>query len=60
MCELVVERDWVSSMNQVTTLRDRQGRVRQIITSSIRQPKVSDKTIVVRGITYKLIFPWRG
>lgn len=60
MCELVVEREWVSSMNQVTTLRDRQGRVRQIITSSIRQPKVSDKTIVVRGITYKLIFPWRG
>jgi hypothetical protein len=36
---LTVERDWQSSYNMLTILRDSKGAVKKIINSSLQQPK---------------------
>jgi len=51
---LYVERDWVTAYNQRTILRDSNNKVKAIISSSIRQPKFKQKTIVINCWTFAL------
>jgi hypothetical protein len=51
---LYVHRDWQSSYNQITYIKDIQGHVLKTITSSIQQPKKNTKQLTIKGITYKL------
>jgi hypothetical protein len=51
---LTVERDWQSSYNMLTILRDSKGAVKKIINSSLQQPKRKDKTIEIKGTVYLL------
>lgn len=51
---LTVYREWESSYNQRTILKDNNNKVKVIINSSIKQPKMNCKTITVRGIEYSL------
>lgn len=54
MKTLTVHRDWQSAYNQITTLKDCTGKVKAIISSSIRQPKLNQKSITVVGVEYRL------
>ncbi|HSE99822.1 MAG TPA: hypothetical protein VLA48_02910 [Nitrososphaeraceae archaeon] len=47
MGTLTVYREWNSSYNQTTILRDDKGMVKAIITSSIKQPKMNQKIVVI-------------
>jgi len=51
---LTVHREWESSYNQITILKDSNNKVKAIIPSSIRQPKMNQKTIVINCWTYLL------
>lgn len=51
---LTVYREWESSYNQRTILRDSNNKVKAIISSSIRQPKFRQKTIVINCWTFLL------
>lgn len=51
---LTVHREWESSYNQRTILKDHNNKVKAIISSSIRQPKFRQKTIVVNCWTWLL------
>ena len=51
---LFVFRDWQSSYNQITYIKDKQGHVLKTITSSIQQPKKGCKELIIKGTTYKL------
>ncbi len=53
---LTAERQWVTSNNQLTVLRDEKGAVKKIISSPLQQPKKKDTTVTVKGITYNLKF----
>ena len=46
---LTAFRQWNSAYNQLTTLKDSKGRVKAIISSSIKQPKKSAKEILLGG-----------
>lgn len=54
MNTLTVFRDWESSYNQITTLKDCNGRVKKIINSSLQQPQRKDKTFTIKGTVYLL------
>jgi len=54
MITLIVYREWESAYNQRTILKDMQGKTKAIISSSIRQPKRNQKTIVINCWTYAL------
>lgn len=51
---LYVYREWQSSYNQITYIKDIKGHVLKTITSSIQQPKKGCKELTIRGINYKL------
>lgn len=51
---LTVERTWESSYNQITTLKDCNGKVKAIFSSSIRQPKRAQKEIKIKETVYLL------
>ena len=51
---LTVYREWESSYNQRTILKDSNNKVKAIISSSIRQPKMNQKTIVINCWTFLL------
>lgn len=51
---LTVYREWESSYNQRTILKDSNNKVKAIISSSIRQPKFRQKTIVINCWTFLL------
>lgn len=51
---LYVERNWVSSYVQTTILKDENNKVKAIISSSLKQPKFNQKTIVINCWTYSL------
>ena len=51
---LQVYRDWKSSYNQITYLKDNQGKIKAIIQSSIQQPKKNQKQYTLNGITFNL------
>ena len=54
MLVLTVYREWESAYNQRTILKDMQGKTKAIISSSIRQPKRNQATIVINCFTYML------
>lgn len=54
MLVLTVERNWQSSYNMLTILRDDKGRVKKLITSSLQQPKRKDKQYTINGTVYLL------
>jgi len=54
MKQLTVYREWNSSYNQTTILRDENNKVKAIISSSLKQPKLNQKTIVINCWTYSL------
>ena len=54
MLTLTVYREWESSYNQRTILRDCNNKVKAIISSSIRQPKINTKTIIINCNTFLL------
>lgn len=51
---LYVERQWSNSYVQTTILRDSNNKVKAIISSSIKQPKFRQKTIVINCWTFLL------
>jgi hypothetical protein len=51
---LTVFREWQSAYNQITILKDCNNKVKAIIPSSIRQPKMNQKTIVINCWSYLL------
>ncbi len=55
---LTVIRSWDSAYSQISTLLDKNGKVKEVITSSIRQPKKGIKEIVITKLgkskTYSL------
>lgn len=51
---LIVSRVKKSPYNITTTLKDTNGKVKAIFNTMLNQPKKHTKTIVVRGIKYKL------
>jgi hypothetical protein len=53
---LTVERQWQTSNNQTTFLRNEKGLVVKIITNPLQQPKKSHKTITIKGKEYQLKF----
>jgi len=54
MLVLTVYREWQSSYSQTTILKDSEGKVKAIYSSSIRQPKFNQKTVVVNCCTFAL------
>jgi hypothetical protein len=54
MQTLTVYREWGSSYNQRTILKDCNNKVKAIFSSSINQPKLNQKTIVVNRCTFAL------
>ena len=54
MDTLTVHRDWQSSYNQTTVLKDCNNKVKVIINSSIKQPKMNQKTVKIGCIEYSL------
>lgn len=54
MKQLTVYREWNSSYNQTTILKDENNKVKAIISSSLKQPKLNQKTIVINCWTYSL------
>jgi len=54
---LYPQREWKTSYNQTTILRDENNKVKAIIPSSLRQPKYGQKTIVLNCWTFAL--DWR-
>jgi hypothetical protein len=54
MLVLTVHREWESSYNRTTVLKDSEGKVKAIFSSSLRQPKRNQKTIVINCWTYSL------
>lgn len=44
---LTVYREWESAYNQRTILKDSNGKVKAIFSSSLRQPKRGQKTIIL-------------
>lgn len=57
---LTVLRNWSSAYNQLTTLVDSKGKVKEVITSSIRQPKYNTETITLtkKGIKTEYKLNW--
>ena len=55
---LTVERNWQSSYNQTTILRNVNGGIVKIITSINQQPKKGLKSLFVGLVEYKL--DWNG
>lgn len=51
---LFIFRDWRNQKVQTTTIKDKDGKVKQIITSALQQPKYGTETIVIRGKVYSL------
>ena len=51
---LTVHRDWKSSYNQTTILKDKEGKIKAIFASSIKQPRWKQKTITVNCWVYNL------
>ncbi len=51
---LIVERVWVSAYNQQTILRGQDGKTKAIISNSLRQPKRTQKSIVINCNTFLL------
>lgn len=51
---LYVERQWLNAYVQTTILKDSEGKVKAIYSSSIRQPKFKQKTVVVNCCTFAL------
>ena len=47
MITLIVYREWGSSYNQQTILKDEKGKVKAIFNSSLRQPKRGTKEITI-------------
>jgi hypothetical protein len=58
MTVLKVERNWNNAYSQQTILRDCNGAVKKIISSSIQQPKKNTKTLKINNIEYQL--DWSG
>ena len=54
MIVLTVYREWESSYNQRTILKDSNGKTKAIISSSLRQPKRGQKTIVINCFKFTL------
>lgn len=54
MLVLTVERNWQSSYNMLTILRDSKGAVKKIISSSIQQIKKGTKEYNLNGKVYQL------
>lgn len=54
MKTLTVHRDWQSSYNQTTVLKDCNNKVKVIINSSIKQPKMNQKTVKIGCVEYSL------
>lgn len=54
MKQLTVYREWNSSYNQTTILRDENNKVKGIIASSIKQPKKGQKHFIIKGKQYLL------
>lgn len=54
MKQLTVFREWNSSYVQTTILKDENNKVKAIISSSLKQPKLNQKTIVINCWTYSL------
>lgn len=55
---LTIERQWITSNNQTTILRDVKGAVKRIITNPLQQPKKKDKTILIRKTVY--LIDWKS
>jgi hypothetical protein len=47
-----------SSYNQITTIKDIDGKVKAIFSSMLRQPKFGSKTIVINSNSFNL--DWRN
>jgi len=47
MITLIVYREWKSSYNQRTILKDKDGKVKAIFSSSIKQPKRGTKEVII-------------
>jgi hypothetical protein len=54
MIVLTVYREWESAYNQRTILKDSNGKIRAIISSSLRQPKRGQKEITINCFKYAL------
>lgn len=51
---LTVHREWHNAYVQTTILKDHNNKVKAIISSSLRQPKMGQKTIVINCWTFAL------
>ena len=51
---LTVYRDWQSSYNQITVLKDCNNKVKAIFKSSINQPKRGTKQIIINNNVFLL------
>lgn len=51
---LTVYRDWQSPYNQTTTLKTADNKIKAVLSSSLRQPKRNQKTIVINCNTFLL------
>lgn len=47
MITLYVHREWVNPYNQTTILKSSDGKVKAIFSSSLRQPRHGQKTIIL-------------
>jgi hypothetical protein len=54
MIVLTVYREWESAYNQRTILKDSNGKIKAIISSSLRQPKKNQSSIVINCNTFLL------
>jgi hypothetical protein len=54
MQTLTVHRDWQSSYNQITVLKDCNNKVKAIFSSSINQPKKGTKQIIINNNVFLL------
>ena len=55
---LIVERNWKSAYSQQTILRTKEGKTKAIISNSLRQPKRTQKSIIINCNTFLL--DWSG
>ena len=44
---LYVHREWTNAYHQTTILKDSEGKIKGIIPSSLRQPRLGQKTIML-------------
>jgi len=53
---LTVYRNWQSSYNQTTILKDKFGKVKAVLTGYNQPKKTKNSTVIVRGKKYNLKF----